>query len=247
MAHVSSCHTQLLCAFVCLAAALSLLLTRNCSLPWRQASAGWMRVGPCAIGTSSLPPLLGAQPHGYLTASGRGGGDAPNKGPGGLPKQAATPVTTVALADAGVILASRFPHIQEADMEPVACCLEETAELFALEFILQPALRAVSMSLLDTEAGRVHVVAQVSLLALVCGAGPHQAVCAAYTIEAFCASLCKRRCVSARSYTLSGSFSCSCSYTITASWFLPLQHLITRSPRLMLGADAAGSSGPFPL
>jgi hypothetical protein len=47
---------------------------------------------------------------------------------------------------------------------------------YAMEFILEPALAAMSMSQLDTEAGRVHVVAQVSLHALAGAAAPCQAV-----------------------------------------------------------------------
>jgi hypothetical protein len=102
-------------------------------------------------------------PYLVTAAPGRRSGDASHKGRGSSPKQAAASATTVALADAGVDLTLRFPHIRWADPEPVAPCLEDEAMQYAMEFILEPTLAAMSVSQLGTEADLVLVVTQVSL------------------------------------------------------------------------------------
>jgi hypothetical protein len=95
------------------------------------------------------------------TLAARGSDDASAKGPGGSPKQTSTTVTTVALADKSVTLASRFPGIKLC-REPAGPSLQADALEAVTKALLEPALKIMSLSQLRTEAARVHVAGSVS-------------------------------------------------------------------------------------
>lgn len=95
------------------------------------------------------------------TMAARGSDDASAKGPGGSPKQTSTTVTTVALADKSVTLASRFPGIKFCK-EPAGPSLQADALEAVTKALLEPALKLMSLSQLRSEAARVHVAGSVS-------------------------------------------------------------------------------------
>jgi hypothetical protein len=99
-------------------------------------------------------------------AGARGSDDASAKGPGGSPKQTSTTVTTVALADKSVTLASRFPGIKLC-REPAGPSLQAHALEAVTKALLEPALKIMSLSQLRTEAARVHVAGSMLLQALI--------------------------------------------------------------------------------
>ena len=96
------------------------------------------------------------------TLAERGSDDASAKGPGGSPKQTSTTVTTVALADKSVTLASRFPGIKFRKEEAAAPSLQADALEVVTKALLAPALKIMTLSQLCTEAARVHVAGSVS-------------------------------------------------------------------------------------